>query len=139
MKDRDWLIVILLAVIGWLLYQNGKKSQPAVQLIRGAPAMIQETKTTGILAVTLTIGSAPQQLPFGKPAFGCVTLTAPTTNTGIVYIANSEAGTRTGPRTTLVTGMPTDFHVSNIDSLYVFGTVPADTLAIFSEVQSGGN
>ena len=81
--------------------------------------MIQETKTTGILAVTLTIGSAPQQLPFGKPAFGCVTLTAPTTNTGIVYIANSEAGTRTGPRTTLVTGMPTDFHVSNIDSLYV--------------------
>lgn len=143
-SNFGWILLILIGVVValyWRDNQLGKvfryNRRPGYYTLNNPKpiGLLTEAKKTRILAQTLTIGSNPNRLPEGKPIHGEVRVSADSSNSGDVYLADSEASISTGPRFTIEAGGSMPIKVTEISSLYYGGT-SGDTVSIMAEVES---
>lgn len=89
-----------------------------------------------ILALRLTIGSEPEQLPFAKLTQQSVRFRTPAGNSGDVYLANSYVSANdAGMRYSIPAGNTEKLELSNLDELWISGTLN-DYLDLIAEIDT---
>jgi hypothetical protein len=144
--NSKWITLILLILGGVYLWRNRlmigqrvAKQIAGTGVYEGSYRLIGEQKQLlpprkETLAITLTVGSSPIRLPYGRPVNGKCRFTALSTNAGSVFIGDSAASVSSGPRYTLEANDSQDLAVEELSSLYYGGTA-GDSLSVFCEIQ----
>lgn len=141
MRDKDLLLLLLLALVGLALWQKHNKGvwpwETKPMLTGGnnpsKVALIEAPKPSRVLAFTMTITDTPQRLPEGKPVFGELRVSTPAANSGDIYFADSPVGTEGTIRFTIAAGKEQVIKISDLTMLYAHGTT-GDKVSIFAEI-----
>jgi hypothetical protein len=147
MKDK-WLLVLILAVLGWWLYHSAKERQitmvrsignPTVGIVQPPQLALQQPLRTRMFAERIVVASAgtPVQLPKGKPVSEVRLSTAG--NTGTVYLGTSYVEARDAKhRFSIITGsnISLPFKVADLSDLWVDAATNNDAVSILCEVES---
>lgn len=146
MEERDdskWLLLILVAVIGWLIWKGRQKAlaspDTALKAI-GNPGttvlQLEPAKTTKLLAMKVIVKKAgtPVQFPSGKVPSGEVRLST-RGNTGTVYIGDSYVGVKsTTHRFGVVKDKDFPYKVTELGILWLDADTDADYCEVLGEV-----
>jgi len=147
MKNEKWLIVILLAVIGYLIYKSQKPKElsmgmgmPKIRAVGNPGAkQLQAPKTTKLLAerVIVATSGTPVQFPLGKPVSEVRLSTAD--NTGTIFLGTSYVEARDAKhRFAIATGSNINlpFKVADLSQVWCDCDTNNDGVSILAEVES---